>query len=290
MGVLAVACTPAPEASSSKAAAPPPSGALPAGVVVTPRVADAATARLCGVVATQTRAPVLLPGMAASDSAAPRLAQRVLVDSAIIGVRYLVPGAQAAYVFEGFSRDGAQRVSVRRPVVTRPGVQVPMGAPDSVIEAALAPSPLALDAELQRLRLSAPAAPLAATPDQKPALADAVPVVRDFPVFDVSLSEACPDVTVLVPMIARVDQRVRIPVGAGDVVSAYATTESGAVRAWFEETGPPPDGPRYSSVPRATVVASSAGRVTLRVSLQVVVKQQRADQPVLVRLTRRSGR
>lgn len=293
-----LACAPRPEATPHQ-----DTTSLPSGFSLRPREADDATARLCSVIATDSRAPVALPGLPLGDTAAPRLAQRVVTDSLVTGVRFVVPGESAAYIFEGFTANGASRISGRVAVASAPGVRVPVGAADSLIEQALMPAPRQLDAELIALRppanvgggggAGAPGGTNSAIPfalgdaHAKPRLADAAPVVRDFPLFEVALSEACPDVTVQVPVLARVDQRIRIPVQAGDVISAHAAAEAGAVRVYFEEAGPPPAGARYTEVPVADIVASRDGRVTLRVELQVVVRKQRADQQVLIHLARR---
>ncbi|MBY0490928.1 MAG: hypothetical protein K2R93_13885 [Gemmatimonadaceae bacterium] len=262
-------------------------------------ISDAPTAsmrQLCGAMALGRAPRLALDTLALpADSTLPALGRRRLTDTVAaggardpIGVRWIVPGAQAQYHFEGVTRDGAQRVSFRWPVRSDTSVRLPVGAPDSVIEAALQPSPDSLDALVRRVVASATTSPVVPADDaQPPRQVDAVALVSDLPFHVVALPLACPTATYRVPMIARVEQRVRIPVKAGDEVDAFASVEYGAVQVAFEEAGLDAPSARFTSVPRARVVAAADGAVTLRLALQVVSKQQRADQNVLLRLTRR---
>lgn len=245
---------------------------------------------LCGAVALG-RVPLMvrtdtlrLP----ADTIAPALGLRAIGETERVGVRWIVPGAQAQYHFEGVTRDGRQRVSFRWPVRTDASVRIPVGAPDSVIEAALRPSPDSLDAFIQRVVATGQATPVVLAPsDGAPRQADAVPLVSDLPFFTVPLSMACPAATFRLTVLARTDQRLRIPVKAGDEIDAFASAAYGAVQLWIEEAGPPPASERFANVPRARAQAAADGVVTVHLTLLTVSKQQRADQEVLVRLMRR---
>jgi hypothetical protein len=253
--------------------------------------------QLCGAMATGQVPRVRLDTLTLpADTAAPLLGvRRLTVDASgrdPVGVRWIVPGAQAQYHFEGVTRDGHQRVSFRWPVHADSTVRIPVGAPDSVIEAALAPRPDTLDALMRRAVATSAStsanAPIAPPMDeQPPRQSDAVPLVSDLPFYVVTLPLACPVATFRIPMIARVEQRVRIPVKAGDEVEAFATVEYGAVQVAFEEAGLSAPAAGFANVPRARVVAAADGTLTLRLGLQVISKKQRADQEVLLRLTRR---
>jgi hypothetical protein len=252
-----------------------------------------ATARLCGVLATGSAAPVSLPWVAPVDSAAPRLAQRLLTTGDVHGVRFVVPGPTARYVFAGITRDGSQVVSLQWPVAADPARPIPVGAPDSVVEAAIVPSVFRLDSMVHALHFDTP--PDKAWPKQPVdgPLADAraVPDVRLLPVHVAALSVACPDVTLALPMLARADHTVKIPVNAGDRVTAQAGVANGTVRISFDEAPPTAEPPAREAVTRAAIEATAAGDVTLRVRLQVLPRVQVSRQNVLVRLQRtRTGR
>lgn len=256
------------------------------------RVADSAMSRVCGALATG-RVPTALADarVLPIDSSAPALGIRRLKANDVAGVRWIVPGTQAQYAFEGLTDNGQQRVSFRWPVRADTSVRIPVGAADSVIEAALSPSPDTLDAFMRRVVASSGGMPTpAANQLPKPRQADAVPLVSDLPFHLVTLSRACPTTTLRLNVLARTDQRIRIPVRAGDQIDAFASTQYGAVQVSIEEVGPtaPPTG--FANVPEARAIATVDGTLTLRLTLQVVSKQQRADQDVLVRVTRRGAR
>ncbi len=256
---------------------------------VRPRRDDVATRRLCGFLATGSRLGARLPEGWPMDTLAPRLLIRTLEGADLMGIRYLTPGADAHYWFEGITRDGAWRVSMRWPVVSDPLRPLPASAPDSAIEAALTPSPRALDALAAALALPAesPWRP-GALPTQADAEAGAVILARDYPDQLLQLSTACPQATVMLPVLARVDQRLRIPVRRGDRVEARGTVPDGAVRLAFDEAPPAPGsdpgerGMLRSPIPEAAITAAEDGRVTLRVRLLVVPRAQQAVQPVVV--------
>lgn len=257
---------------------------------VRPRVEDAATRRLCGFLVTDSRLPARLPEHWPVDSAVPHLLVRPIRGDALEGIRYLTPGGESAYWFEGMSRDGAWRVSLRWPVRSDAARPIPASAPDSVMEAALQPAPSLLDAlatglEVPPSRTARSGWPL---PSDREAEEGAVILARDFPDQTLALSDACPQATVLIPVVARVDKRLRIPVRRGDRVVARGTVLDGAVRLSFDEAPLPPDAATRerallrTPVPEAAITAAEDGRVTLRVRLLVVPRVQQSVQPVRV--------
>ena len=242
-----------------------------------------ADARLCGVIASRSRAQVVLPWGWPVDSAAPRLALRFITEGDVQGVRFVVPGADARYVFEGVTRDGARQVSVAWPVTAGP---IAVGAADSVIEAVLMPSPLTLDSIVRALSLGdAVIPPLpAASADSVVAPPQAVLNVRPLPVYEAHLSPACPVATMAIPSVARVDQLVKMPVDSGDVITADALVTDGAVRLGFDEAGPIPETRDRQSFPHASIVATTTGVLTLRVRVIVLPKVQAFQQVVYLKL------
>ena len=258
-------------------------------VRVVPRVDDRATARLCGHLATRSVAASAIPFGLPIDTTMPPLAIRLVEGDHVSGLRYLVPGAQGFYVFEGISRDGSRRVSVRWPVVSDPSRPIPANAADSLIEAALSPRPFALDSVMQRLHAgtSGMDGNRGALPSADSARAIALPLVRDYPDQTVWLSDACPQVTILLPVLARIDQRLRIPVSMGDRVVARGLVDQGSIVLSFDEAEPQAESRTLrQSVPEVAVTAPRDGRVSLRVRLQVVPRIHRALQPVVLSVGR----
>jgi hypothetical protein len=243
-------------------------------------------ARLCGLMASRTRAPVPVDWGWPVDSASLRLAPRVLSSGDVQGVRFVLPGTDARYVFEGLTRDGAHRVSVRWPVVNDPARPVPVGAPDSLIEQALVPSPRALDSLVGALRLTRLEAVADERPDEPPSAARAVPVFNDLPLYELALPEACREATVALSALARVDQRVRIAVRAGDEIRAHAVVANGTVRVAFDEAPPRTESRERQSEPQVRLTAVADGRLTLRVRVQVLPRAQAERQTVLLRVRR----
>lgn len=259
-------------------------------ILVRAMSASDADARLCSALTARTRAPVPLAFGWPVDSAAPRVALQFLRDGDVQGLRFVVPGVDARYVFEGITRDGARRVSLRWPVTTDPSVRVPVGAPDSLVERALVPSPGRLDSLVLALRLTGedpgPRTVAGGADAGTPSVARAVPLRSDLPLHELSPTSACPEVTVVLPTLARIDQRVRIPVRSGDVITADATVSDGTVRLAFDEAPPRAESRERQSTPRAAIAATADGRVTLRVRVQVLPRAQAEQQLVLLRLVR----
>lgn len=255
-----------------------------------PRSDDVATRRLCGFLATGSKVPVALPETWPVDSALPRLLLRALRGDGLEGVRYLTPGVDARYWFEGLTRDGAWRVSLRWPVRSDPARPIPAGTADSVMEAAIVPAPGVLDS--LATAVAPPAAPRPWRPGAWPTPAQAeegaVVLVRDYPDQPLALSTACPQATVVLPVLARVDKRLRIPVRRGDRVVARGMVPEGAVRLSFDEQPAALDAlarereTLRTPVPEAAITAPADGRVTLRVRVLVVPRMQRGAQPVQV--------
>jgi hypothetical protein len=206
-------------------------------------------------------------------------------------MRFVVPGGDAAYVFEGVTRDGSRRVSLRWPVTNEPSVRIPVGAPDSLVERALVPTPGRLDSLVLALRLTGEETATGAVARSAEAgalsSARAVPRSNDLPLHEVSPTAACPAVTVLLPTLARIDQRVRIPVQTGDLITADARVSEGTVRLLFDEAPPgTAESRERMSEPHAAIVGTSDGRVTLRIRVQVLPRAQAEQQTVLLRLVR----
>lgn len=258
--------------------------------VLRPRLDDAATARLCGFVVTGSRLGARLPSSWPIDATVPRLLVRTVAGRAATGVRYLTPGANAHYWYEALSRDGAWRVSLRWPIRSDPARPIPADAPDSVVEAALTPAPSLLDSLAAALVLPEPTAPWRAPslPSAAEAEEGAVILARDYPDQTLPLTLACPQVTLMLPVVARVDQRLRIPVRRGDRVVARGSVPDGAVRLSFDELAVPPEEQARertllrSAIPEAAITAPADGRVTLRVRFLVLPRAQQGVQPVVV--------
>ena len=82
-------------------------------MLVTSRRDDRSTSRLCGHLVTRSVAASAIPFGLPIDTTMPPLAIRLIDGDSVSGLRYLVPGKQGYYVFEGLSRDGSRRISVR---------------------------------------------------------------------------------------------------------------------------------------------------------------------------------
>ena len=251
------------------------------------------TARLCGHLVTRSVAAVAIPFGLPIDTAMPPLAVRLVDGDSVSGIRYLVPGAQGTYRFEGVSRDGSRRVSVRWPITSDPARPIPAGAADSLIEAAVTPNPYMLDSALQSLRLGSSEShrDLSALPPADSARAVAMPLVRDFPDQPFLLSDACPQATILLPVLARVDQKLRVPVRPGDRISARALQAVGTVQLSFDEAPPATTLPTVREArPEASFTAPDSGRVTLRVRVQVVPRVQPVEQHIVISVGRTPAR
>lgn len=262
-------------------------------LLVAPRGDDRMTARVCGHLVTRSEAAVAIPYGLPIDTTMPPLAIRLIHGDSVSGVRYLVPGAQGYYLFEGISHDGSRRISVRWPVTSDPARPIPAGAADSLIEAAVRPSPYGLDSLMQLFRVGTGVGDdhRGALPPADSARAMAMPLVRDFPDQLLTVTDACPQVTILLPVLARVDYKLRVPVRSGDVVRARALQGEGTVQLSFDEAPPAATPPALrEAIPEVALTAPRDGRVTLRVRLQVVPRVQQAQQPVVLSVGRMPAR
>lgn len=262
-------------------------------ILVTTRRDDRMTARLCGHLVTRSVAASAIPFGLPIDTTMPPLAIRLVNGDSVSGLRYLVPGAQGYYLFEGVSRDGSRRISVRWPVTSDPTRPIPAGAADSLIEAAVTPNPYMLDSAMQAMRPGRGAIDreLGALPPADSARAMAMPLVRDYPDQPVLLSDACPQATILLPVLARIDQKLRVSVRAGDRVHARALQGEGTVQLSFDEAPPAATRPAVrEAIPEASFTSQRDGRVTLRVRVQVVPRVQPAEQSLVISVGRTSAR
>jgi hypothetical protein len=261
--------------------------------LVTPRRDDRMTARLCGHLVTRSVAASAIPFGLPIDTTKPPLAVRLVDGDSVSGIRYLVPGAQGYYRFEGISGDGSRRVSVRWPITSDPSRPIPAGAADSLIEAAVTPNPYMLDSALRSMRIGSSASDRAfdALPPADSARAWAMPLVRDFPDQLFLLSDACPQATIVLPVLARVDQKLRVPVEAGDRVHARALQGEGTVQLSFDEAPPAAVPPALrEAIPELSFTSPGNGRATLRVRVQVVPRVQKAEQSIVLSVGRTSAR
>ena len=262
-------------------------------VLVVPRVDDRATARLCGHLAIRSVAASAIPFGLPIDTTMPPLAIRLIEGDRVTGLRYLVPGAQGYYVFEGVSRDGSRRISARWPVTSDPTRPIPAGAADSLIEAAVTPNPYMLDSAMQAMRpgASANTRDLSVLPPADSARGRAMPLVRDFPDQPLLLSDACPQATIMLPVLARVDQKLRVPVEAGDRVRARALQGEGTVQLSFDEAPPAAVPPAIrEAIPEVSFTSPASGRATVRVRVQVVPRVQQSEQSIVLSVGRTSAK
>jgi len=254
-------------------------------VVTAARVDDAAEARLCGVIVARSRSMETLPFAWPVDSAVPYLVPQLVNGPDVQGYRILVPGRRAEYRFEGFTTDGSTRVSFRWPV--RSDRVVPGDAADSEIEAALTPSPRALDSLVMQWRLRTPAAGApwrgATSSGDEIDSARAVKLVREIPLFPVGFTPPCGEATFRVSLSSGVDKPVRVLVRKGETIAALAATATGKVTIGFDEQGP--DATQAGRAPRASVTAAADGHVTLRLRYNATESTEPGRQEVLVRLT-----
>ena len=262
-------------------------------LLVTSRRDDRMTARLCGHLVTRSVAASAIPFVLPIDTTMPPLAIRLVDGDSLSGLRYLVPGAQGYYRFEGVSRDGSRRVSVRWPVTSDPAHPIPAGAADSLIEAAVTPNPYMLDSAIRSMRPGSSVIDRAsgALPPVDSARVSATPLDRDFPDQPFLLSDACPQATILLPVLARVDQKLRVPVSPGDRVRARALQGEGTVQLSFDEAPPSATPPALrEAIPDVSFTSHGSGRATLRVRVQVVPRVQKAEQSIVLTVGRTPAR
>lgn len=191
----------------------PAANALPAGVTVAAMGDDRDAARLCGYLATRPESPMRFPWPAAADTATPALLLGYLDGPEVRGVRVVVPGNPARYVFRGLTTDGRQRITLERPIPE-------LNAPDAIARAEASP-PAALAAlDSAALSIAVPSPTLSspmpgAWPDSTEEPDRAVPDLHRLPESRVVLDTACPIATLGTQALPRVDRIFRVEVPAG---------------------------------------------------------------------------
>ena len=243
---------------------------------------------VCAMVAAGAGALARVQHALPIDTTAPWLAVTRLETDALVGTRTLLPGARAIYLFEGVFRGSRRRVSLQWPVVSAQAI--PAGAPVAVLEQAITPTAEELDSLVLGLSEEGGWEVLAELPPAAPDPKQATPLVGDLPIHEVRLEAPCTRLTLALPVIARVDKVVRIPVEAGDTITALARLDEGTVRVAFDEAPSAPEPRERRSIPAARVVAGADGRVTLRIRVQVVPRAQATGQLVTLLLDRHQGR
>jgi hypothetical protein len=248
------------------------------------RTDDEAEARLCSVIIARSRSVASLPFAWPVDSTVPLLVPQLVHGPDVSGYRVVVPGVNSEYRFEGFTIDGSTRVSFRWPV--RSGRSVPGDATDSEIEAALTPSPKALDTLVMRLRRSDTASRTGwrglRLPVDSVVVARAVRLAPLVPLFPVGFTPACGDATFAVSLASAVDKPVRILAANGEEITVHVVTPTGEVSMYFDEQGP---GQAVAGkAVTTTVVAQRTGHVTLRLRYRAAVRVEPARQKVMLRL------
>ena len=190
--------------------------------LVSPRGDDRLTAYVSGCVVTRSVATPARPFGLSIVTTMPHLAIRLDAGDRVAGLQYLITGALEFYVFEGVSREGPRRVSVWRPVTSHPTRPISATTAESLIEAAVSTNPYRLDSAMLAMRpgTSAIHRALSALPPATSMGKMAMPLVRNFPDRPLLRSDACPQAMILRPVLARVDQKLRVPVNAGDRVRA----------------------------------------------------------------------
>lgn len=248
------------------------------------RTDDDAEARLCGVIIARSRSMEALPFAWPVDSTLPLLIPQLVNGREVQGYRIVIPGVNSEYRFEGFTRDGSTRVSLRWPV--RSERSVPGDAADSEIEAALTPSPRALDSLIMSLTRTDTAEGPAWRGQRLPAdsidEARAVRLAPLLPLFPIGFTSACGDATFRVSLASAVDKPVRILAAPGEQITAHVVTPTGDVTMHFDEQGPAAAVSGKSAT--TSVAAAGTGHVTLRLRYNAAERVEPGRQTVLLRL------
>ncbi|AMW04521.1 hypothetical protein [Gemmatimonas phototrophica] len=245
------------------------------------RTDDEATARLCGVLVGRSRFSEVLPFGWPVDSLMPQLAPKILTGADVYGLRVLVPGKEASYRFEGFTRDGATRVSLRWPV--RSERSVPATASDPEIEAVIQPSPASLDSLVMALRYAdttaRPPGNVPATTVSAPDIARAVRLVRDVPYFPIGFSAPCRDAHFFLTVGAGIDKVIRVLVKKDERITATVASSTGKIAV--SVVAGPGDAPLAAS---ATATATADGYVVVRVRYTTTAPGDPIQQTILLRV------
>lgn len=254
------------------------------------RTDNDAEARLCGVIIARSRSMERLPFGWPVDSTLPLLVPQLVNGRDVQGYRVVTPGVNAEYRFEGFTSDGSTRVSLRWPV--RSERSVPGDAADSQIEAALAPSPRALDSLVMALTRTDTATPPRWRGQRLPVdsidESRAVKLAHLLPLFPIGFTPPCGDATFQVSLASAVDKPVRILAESGEEITAHVVTPTGEVTMHFDEQGP---GAAVTGKSASTsIVAAGTGHVTLRLRYNAAERVEPGRQTVLLRLVSTSPR
>ena len=198
----------------------PPPPAFPNGMVGSPLADDRDAARLCGYLATRPESPMRFPWPPGADTSATPMLLGYVDGPLVRGVRLVVPGTPARYVFRGVDRRGHQRLTFERPI---DGLSSPaaVAAAEGRAPAAL----LALDsiaATTVPPRGDSTARLSTAWPDSLAEPDRAVPDLHRLPESRVELDDACPIATLGTQALPRVDRILRVAVPAGRTLHVRA--------------------------------------------------------------------
>lgn len=261
----------------------PASPTVPDGMVSTAMADDRDAARLCGYLATRPETPMRFPWPSGADTSATPYLLAYVDGPQVRGVRVVVPGAPARYVFRGVTRDGRRRLSFERPV---PGLDSPaaMAAAEGRAPAAL----LALDslAVTAGVPVDSSLATLpGAWPDSVAEPDRAVPDLHRLPESRVTLDAACPVATVGTQALPRVDRIFRVAVPAGRTLFVRARGSVHDLLVTLDAPATPDSArTRLRRVAIDSVRVDASRIVAVRVRTVPKARDQRASSFVLVTL------
>ncbi|MCE2942279.1 MAG: hypothetical protein ACK53A_00915 [Gemmatimonadota bacterium] len=256
---------------------------IPAGMNASPMTDDRDAARLCGYLATRPETPMRFPWPSGADSTVTPYLLAYVDGPQVRGVRVVVPGTPARYVFRGVTRDGRQRLSFERPV---PGLDTPaaMAAAEGRPPAAL----LTLDsvAATAGVPVDSSRAPLgAAWPDSASEPDRAVPDLHRLPESRVTLDVACPVATIGTQALPRVDRIFRVEVPAGRTLSVRARGSVHDLLVTLDAPATPDSArTRLRRVALDSLRVGEARTVTVRVRTVPRARDQEASSFVVVTL------
>jgi hypothetical protein len=239
--------------------------------------ADADRARLCGYLVAEPTAALRVPLPAGMDTTAPRILLDYLRGTASRGLRYIVPGFRAHYIYAGLTADGRYRIDYRQQVRLLPTSDGAPPSPDS-LDRYIEPSLEQIDAFVHsaRLRGANPAPPMqGALPDslREPELA--VPDIRELPDAPLLLDGACPAATLGTLGIARIERIFRARIPAGHTLHARARASIGGLVLSVDYPAVPDSARRnVKPVHELSVVATEDRDVTLRVLFAPVLRKE----------------
>jgi hypothetical protein len=253
--------------------------------------ADAARARLCGYIVAEPTAALRVPLPPGMDTTAPRILLDYLRGSASRGLRYIVPGFRAHYIYAGLTADGRYRIDYRQPVRLLPTANGAPPPPDSLTQY-IEPSLEQIDAFVHsaRLRDALPAPPMRGVlPDSLSEPELAVPDIRELPDAPLLFDGACPSATLGTLGIARIERIFRARIPAGHTLHARARSSIGGIVLSVDYPAVPDSARRnVKPVQHVSVVAAEDRDVTLRVLFAPVLRKEpdQAFVTISVALTR----